>query len=237
MSQTAPPEPPIDEGGSIRLDRFLGALASRTPTPGGGAAAGACGAIACALAEMVAAYSVAKPAVGGGQTSAASASTASASTAGGGSPPDPAQAIQARLAVCRRMLRQLMDEDAAAYEAMTAARREAKADASFKPAYESAALAATRVPMEIMAASATSLALMDELKDRASRFLLSDLGAAAAMALAAARAADYSVRVNLPGLPEGTARDAADEADRMLERAARLAEGVEARVREAQRRG
>lgn len=219
MSHTAPPEPPIDEGGALRFDGFISALASRTPTPGGGAAAGACGAIACALAEMVAAYSV--PRAG----------------AGGESPPDPAQNIQARLAVCRRMLRQLMDEDAAAYEAMTAARREAKADASLKPAYESAVLAATRVPMEMMAASATSLALMDELKDRANRFLLSDLGAASAMALAAARAADYSVRVNLPGLPGGTARDAADEADRMLERAARLAERVEACVREAMRRG
>ncbi|MCC7290503.1 MAG: cyclodeaminase/cyclohydrolase family protein [Phycisphaerales bacterium] len=232
MSHTAPPEPPIDEKASVRLDGFLDALASRTPTPGGGAAAGMCGAIACALAEMVAGYSVAKAATcGGGQVAAPVASSAT-----NASPPDPAQDILARLSVCRRMLRQLMDEDAVAYEAMTAARRGAKADPNLKRAFESAVLAATRVPMEIMATGATTLALMDELKDRASRFLLSDLGAAAVMALAAVRAADYSVRVNLPGLPEGTAQVAADEADRILDRAARLAEGVEALVREALRR-
>ena len=36
-----------------RVDHFLKDLASKQPTPGGGAVAGLCGAIAAALAQMV----------------------------------------------------------------------------------------------------------------------------------------------------------------------------------------
>ena len=42
------------------VDEFLDAVAQRTPTPGGGSVAGAAGALACALARMVAAYSIRK---------------------------------------------------------------------------------------------------------------------------------------------------------------------------------
>ena len=67
-------------------------------------------------------------------------------------------------------------------------------------------MVAISVPMEMAALVSDALSTMDEFKTNANRYLLSDLGVAAVLADAAARAAAYSVRVN--------ARDLADEVTR-----------------------
>ncbi|GIK15392.1 MAG: hypothetical protein BroJett003_03560 [Planctomycetota bacterium] len=192
------------------MDAFLDALAAKTPTPGGGAAAAATGAIACALGEMVAAYSIRKD---------ADATTRSE-----------IEHVRSGLANCRAMLRRLADEDAAAYQALTEARSRMRDGGGDRVALETAALAAASVPLEIAAAVSTALALLHELAPRSNKHLLSDLGAAGVLAFAAARAAETFVKVNLPSLPAGsTSRSGlASELEHVMTHARTLAAAIEA---------
>jgi len=168
------------------IDEFLDAVAQRTPTPGGGSVAGAAGALACALARMVGAYSVGKDPEKGVR--------------------DRTEALVDRLRRVDEILRGLVTQDAVAYAAMSAAEKAARENAAMKPAHQDAVLAAAAVPMETAAAASHALAAMDELKDFANRHLLSDLGVAAVLAEAAARAAWYMVTVNLPEVAHAATR-------------------------------
>lgn len=168
------------------VDDFLEAVAQRTPTPGGGSVAGAAGALACALARMAADYSIGKntePSVR-----------------------DRTEAVLNRLRGADEILRGLVTQDAVAYAAMSAAGKAARENPAAKPAYQDAVLAAVAGPLEAAAAASHALAAMDELKDFANRHLLSDLGVAAVLAEAAARAAWYMVAINLPELTDAATR-------------------------------
>lgn len=168
------------------LDDFLDVVARRTPTPGGGSVAGAAGALACALARMAANYSMGKdtePSVRGRT-----------------------EAVLNRLRGADEILRGLVTQDAIAYAAMSAVGKAARENPTAKPAYQKAVLAAVAVPLETAAAAAHALSAMDELKDFANRHLLSDLGVAAVLAEAAARAAWYMVAVNLGELTDAAMR-------------------------------
>ena len=162
----------------LSVAAFLDRLADRTPTPGGGSVAALAGSLACAMARMVAAYAQRREPA--------------------------AEPLAERLERADRVLRRLVAEDIAAYQALTAAAREAKANPAAAGQRQEALVTATLVPMEMAATAATALATMNELKVLAGRSLVSDLGVAAALALACTRAAGYSVRVNI--------RDMADDA-------------------------
>lgn len=168
------------------VDDFLNAVAQKTPTPGGGSVAGAAGALACALARMTAEYSIGKntePSVR-----------------------DRIEAVLNRLLGADEIFRGLVTQDAAAYAAMSAAGKAARDNPAAKTACQVAVLSAIAVPLEAAAAAAHALSAMDELKDFANRHLLSDLGVAAVLAEAAARAAWYMVTVNLPELTDAGTR-------------------------------
>lgn len=192
------------------LSPFLDAVAARQPTPGGGSVAAAAGALAGAMARMVAAYSPVKQA-----------------------PPDTLAAVQraqAELAEADRMLRQLIAEDAAAYQAFTDAR--ASADAS---AQTQAAALALAVPMEIAAVSGSVLRVLNDYKSSWNLRLVSDLGVAGVLAEAAVRAATYNVRINLQASPQSDPRgEVRAEMDKVLDGAVRcrneLLEFVESRL-------
>lgn len=170
---------------SESVDRLLDRVAARAATPGGGSAAAVVGALSAALGRMVAAYSIPK--------------NQEASPA--------VDAIVARLARIDAVFRELIDADAAAYEAMTAARKAVKNDPTASAKYQEAVWTGIGVPMQVAAAAAELLATMEELTGHANKHLLSDLGAAAVLAAATARAARYMVMVNLPELADSIRRD------------------------------
>jgi formiminotetrahydrofolate cyclodeaminase len=161
----------------LPLNDFLDQVSDRTPTPGGGGVAAAAGALACAMAKMVAAYSMGKK----------TEDTVRRQV----------EELATRLHRADELLRASITQDAEAYTHMTEAAKAAKDDPSKQPAYQAAVLSAIAVPMEMGATLSAALSAMDELKTPASRYLLSDLGVAAVIADGAAQAAAYNVRVNL----------------------------------------
>ncbi len=198
---------------TIRVNEFLDQVAERTPTPGGGGVAAAAGAMACAMARMVAAYSVQKKT-------------------------DPkvraeVEAAGKRLEHTDKLLRALITQDAAAYAGLTEAAKAARDDPSAKSAHAEALMVAISVPMEMAALVSNALFAMDEFKTKANRYLLSDLGVAAVLADAAGQAAAYSVRVNARELADEVARaKVSADVEETLAHCARLRESVESFVRD-----
>ncbi len=166
----------------LNVNEFLDKIADRTPTPGGGAVAAATGALACALAKMVTNYSVGKKTEEGMRKRI--------------------EELAIHLHRTDAILRALITQDAIAYKQMTQAAKSAKKDPSKQGDFQKAILSAIGVPMETAATASNALATMDAFKTLASRYLLSDLGVAAVLAEAAARAAAYSVRINLHELTD-----------------------------------
>jgi len=90
---------------------------------------------------------------------------------------------------------------------MTAARKAAKNNPSARPAFQDSVLSGVAIPMQVAAASSEALTILEELKNHANPHLLSDLGVAAVLGAAAARAARYMVAVNLPELDDPSRRE------------------------------
>jgi len=199
---------PADSFRSLTVDGFLESLAAKSPTPGGGAAAGMVGATACALAGMVVAYSIGKKNLAEHQPVLLDA--------------------EQRLARARRLMLDLADEDAAAYGAVNELSRLPENDPK-RAALPAAQCASVQVPLAVLAACADVLRLMETLAPITNRHLRSDLGIAAVLCNGAARASVWNVRVNIVGLPS---RDGPGgtlgEAERLLSDCAARAARVEA---------
>jgi formiminotetrahydrofolate cyclodeaminase len=201
----------------LGLESFLDRTADRTPTPGGGSVTGAAGALACALARMVAAYSVRK-------STESTARTRIEETA-------------VRLRRADQLLRALITQDAVAYAEMTEAATSRRLQPARTPAdektYQDAVLAAVAVPMEMAALVSNALSTMDEFKAVASRRLLSDLAIAAVLADATARSAAYTVRVNARELNDTQEKTKLlSDMDDIIEHCAGHRESIESFVRD-----
>jgi formiminotetrahydrofolate cyclodeaminase len=207
----------MDDFAKLSVDDLLDQVAARTPTPGGGGVTALAGALACALARMVAAYSVTKKT----------------------EPPARAwvEAMATHLHRADQLLRALVTRDAQAYAAMTEAAAARKAQATPTPAAEQAyceaVLEAAAVPLEIAAVASNALATMNEGKSVTSRYILSDLAIAAILADATARASSYTVRINAREVtdPKAKARLHA-EIDEITGHCTRHRESIEAFVRD-----
>ena len=186
---------PIDH-----LDPFLDALASEAPAPGGGAVAGVCGALAAALAQMVANLTVGKKKYAGVE-----------------------EEFRDALPRMRGLMRTLLDlarRDAAAFEAYMEAFRLPKGTdrekAARREAMRGAAAGAAEAPLEILEACRDLLPLVTLTADRGNRNLVSDAGIAALLITAAARSAAMNVKINLGSLPEEVASPLRERMDALL---------------------
>jgi formiminotetrahydrofolate cyclodeaminase len=161
-------------------------LASRAPVPGGGSASALAGALGAALVEMVCELTLGKPEY---------------------EEVDPiARQIGAAAGELRGSLLAAAEEDAAAYLAVVAARRLPRDGdeqrAARKAAIGGASVAATEVPLRAARLAAKVLDLAASIASIGNRNAVSDAGAAALLAAAAARGAALNVRINLPSLPD-----------------------------------
>ncbi len=161
----------------LTLREFVGQLAAQTPTPGGGSVAALAGALSAALGQMVCAFSTGKP-----KYAAVAADVSSAT---------------AHLARAQDMFLRLMDEDAAAYEELSAAFKTARDQPGRAERIQQAAALAAAVPLETSALCRRVLATLEHLAKIGNPNLRSDVQAARHLARAGLEGAAANVEVNL----------------------------------------
>jgi glutamate formiminotransferase/formiminotetrahydrofolate cyclodeaminase len=179
-------EPFMTDFAKLSLEQFLDALASNTPTPGGGTAAAVAGAMGSSLAEMVAALTLSK------EKYAASH--------------DAVRPIADAARHARKEFVALAREDSEAYDAVVASRRLPK-DTDEQKAERAQRIAtankhAAEVPMRTARAAVRLLTALPDLAAKGNPNAVSDAGAAALLLDACVEAALLNVGINLPGIDD-----------------------------------
>ena len=197
---------------------FTAALAARTPTPGGGGAAALAGALGAALCAMVGHFTTGKPKYAAYE--------------------DDLHRLLKEAEAIRIRLLALMDEDAAAFAPLSAAYALSKDDPRRGEAVEAAAQNACTAPLEILRQTCRAVALLEEMLDKGSVLLLSDVGCGAELCKAALQCAALNIFVNTGSLKNrAVAAKLEAEADALraacLPRADAVAREVERRIRGA----
>lgn len=201
---------------ALTCEGFAERLAAREPVPGGGGASAYVGALGAALASMVGNYTVGKPRY--------------ASVEGD------VRALMAAASRERHELLKLVGEDARAYGLVSAAYALPKGDPARADVIEAALHEAAIPPYRIMVACARTIATLEELGEKGSRLLLSDVACGVLLCRAALESASINVYVNTAAMRD---RARAAELDAQCEallaewcpRAQALAARVTAQVR------
>ena len=168
------------------LDEFMGDVAAASPSPGGGTVAAVAGAMAAALAAMVARLTI-------GRKKYAEVDAEF-------------HGLLESAERLRMELRRLGDADAAAYDAVSAAYGVPKEEMQRRrEAIQAALLRAIAVPLDTLRAARAVAGLAARAAEAGNRNAASDAGVAALLAGAAARGAAYNVRINIVSLPDPAA--------------------------------
>jgi glutamate formiminotransferase/formiminotetrahydrofolate cyclodeaminase len=192
--------------GGQSLSGFVGAVASSSPTPGGGSVAAHAGALAAALAQMVAGLTIGKKKYLAVEPEM--------------------KDIALKAVTLGNRLSALVEEDARSYTAVSEAYKMAKepdaAAAARSKAITAALLGASRVPLETARACADVTELAEVVANKGNTNAVSDAGVAALLAEAACKGAAYNVRINVAALDDKSAgKPLVDEANKLVERASR----------------
>jgi glutamate formiminotransferase/formiminotetrahydrofolate cyclodeaminase len=205
--------------GGQSLSGFVSAVASPSPVPGGGSVAAHAGALAAALAQMVAGLTVGKK-----KYAAVDAEM---------------RGVALRAAALGNTLSALVARDAEAYAAVAAAYKlpqEPEAAAAVRhEAVTAALLRAAAVPLETARACAAVAELAIVVAARGNTNAASDAGIAALLADAGCKGAAFNVRINVAALEDRSlGADLLQEANRLAEttsrRAAEAVAAVEANL-------
>lgn len=189
------------------IEGFLAALASPAPAPGGGGAAALTGALGIALGNMVGNLTLGKKKYAAVE--------------------EELLALNAEAEKLREELLELIDEDARAFLPLSRAYAIPRDDPERGKIMEEALLRAVRPPMEVMGKCARALELIALYGEKGSALAISDAGCAAALALAAIKAAALNVKINTKSMADrDTALELNGEADRLLALYGRTAEKI-----------
>jgi glutamate formiminotransferase / formiminotetrahydrofolate cyclodeaminase len=180
------------------LGDWMDAVASSSPAPGGGTVSAVAGAMAAGLAAMVGRLTVGRK-----KYAAVDAEF---------------RALVERAEALRVRLMHLGDEDAAAFNAVSAAYALPKEpDAPRKDAIQQALMGAAKVPLETLRCARDVAALAARAAEAGNKNAVSDAGVGALLAGAAAKGAAYNVRINVAGMPTPSeAAPLAAEAKRLI---------------------
>ena len=195
---------------------FAAVLASKAPVPGGGGAAALVGALGTALCSMV------------GNLTEGRKKYAQYEA-------DVKRMLEKGAAVQERLL-DLVDKDAEAFEPLSKAYSIPKDDPKHDETLEAATKFACEAPVEMMKACCEAIELLEEMLEKGSVTLVSDVGCGALCCAAALESASMNIFVNTKTLLD---REAAakldDQADAMLReympRARKVADEVNRRLR------
>ncbi|MGH8518618.1 MAG: cyclodeaminase/cyclohydrolase family protein, partial [Panacagrimonas sp.] len=173
-------------GGGESVGGFIASVAAPTPAPGGGSVAAHAGALAAALAQMVAGLTVGKKKYAAVESEM--------------------KEIALQAASLVNELSALIKRDAEAYSQVMASYKlpgESDADAANKKrAVTAALLGAAEVPLETARACLRVMELAAAVAARGNTNAVSDAGVAALLADAACKGACYNVRINVAALED-----------------------------------
>ena len=169
------------------VDKFLEALASSAPTPGGGGAAALCGALGIALGNMVGSLTLGKKKYADVQEDIAE--------------------LNAKAEALRAGFVALVDADAEAFAPLSRAYSIPKDDPARDEIMEPALLKAAEAPLEIMRKCAEALELISGYAAKGSALAISDAGCAAALCGAAMEAAALNVKINTKSMKNRAVAD------------------------------
>ena len=161
---------------------FAQQLSDKVPVPGGGGASALAAALAAALGSMAANYTIGKKSYAMYEADV--------------------KELLATADKLRIKLLELVEEDAKAFEPLSKAYAIPKDDPGREEALQAATLNAAYTPLDIMDACADVIDVLDELVEKCSRLVLSDVGCGAILAGAALRAAAMNVFVNTSSLKD-----------------------------------
>jgi formiminotetrahydrofolate cyclodeaminase len=194
-----------------QISSFLDALASPSPTPGGGTAAAIAGAMGAALLMMVAGLTKSRT---GTREEAVALAEAAASL----------MSVRERFTV-------LADTDTDAYDQVVTAYKLPKGDdgekAARKAAVQRALTAATTAPLDILRSADQAMQLAATVAQHGNRNAVSDIGVGIGLIQAAADGAVANVLINVGSLADAAFKSAAltdvDEISRRIAATAALA--------------
>ena len=158
------------------LEKFTEELSSSEPVPGGGGTSALVGALAISLGNMVGSLTVGKKKYQDVE--------------------EEIKSLMEKGEVLRNKLLELIDADAESFIPLAAAYRMDKEDPKREEIMEQALKGATFVPLDIIKACKEAVAIVEVLAEKGSKLAVSDAGAAAALAKAAAEAAVLNVYIN-----------------------------------------
>jgi formiminotetrahydrofolate cyclodeaminase len=182
---------------AMSCDDFVDAVAARQPAPSGGGAAALVGALGVALGSMAAEFTRGK------RRYAAYEADLTRML-------DEAEGIRATLL-------DLVDSDAVGVIALTQAYAIPKDDPARPAALERATRGAISAPLEMMRQVCRAIATLEELGEKGSRLLLSDVGCGALLCRGALEAASLNVFVNTRDLADRELAGTTEaECDQML---------------------
>ena len=205
--------------GGESLSGFVSSVASSTPTPGGGSVVAHVGALAAALAQMVAGLTVGKKKYAAVESDM--------------------KQIGLEAADLGNSLSALVQADARAYTAVSNAYKLPKepeaAAVRRAEAITEALLGASRVPLETARACAKVAELASVVALKGNTNAVSDAGVAALLAEAACRGAAYNVRINVAALADRSrgadlVAEATDLVDQTVQFASQAVAAVEAAI-------
>lgn len=176
---------------------FADDLAAKKSVPGGGGAAAYVGALAVALCSMAGNFTTGKEKYAEYE--------------------DDLQRMLADGEKIRTRLLELVEEDAAAFFPLSQAYAIPKNDPTREETLEKCTKDALAAPLEMMRQIARAIELLEEMGEKGSRLLVSDVGCGAAFAAAAMQAASLNVFINTAALKDREYAEAVEaEADELL---------------------
>jgi glutamate formiminotransferase/formiminotetrahydrofolate cyclodeaminase len=182
------------------LSTFVESVASFSPAPGGGSVSAAAGSLAAALASMVCRLTLGKKKYAEVQ--------------------DQVNAVLKRTDVLKDELGELVQRDAAAFDALMAAMKLPKdtepQQQQRHEAIQKATITATETPLEVMQKSLQALELAIEIAKIGNVNSVSDAGVGSLMARTAVEGAYYNVQINLPGIEDKAVAERIDAESRKI---------------------
>ena len=169
------------------IDKFLEALASSAPTPGGGGAAALCGALGIALGNMVGSLTLGKKKYADVQEDIAE--------------------LNAKAEALRAGFVALVDADAEAFAPLSRAYSIPKDDPARDEILEPALLKAAEAPLEIMRRCAEAIDIIADYAAKGSALAISDAGCAAALCGAAMESAALNVKIKTKSMKNRAVAD------------------------------